>query len=101
MGIADTDRTLPSNRLIFEIRRDPALYSRFPEDLEQLMNDYGLADEEKAAWRAEDLAKLAALGVHPYMIPQVSRLFHGAAYNHNKSEAALTYAKHMVPDSQS
>ncbi len=35
------------------------------------------------------------------MIPQVSRLFHGAAYNHNKSEAALTYAKHMVPDSQS
>ena len=36
MGIMDTDRTLPANRLIFEVRRDRALLKRFADDLEGL-----------------------------------------------------------------
>ncbi|TFZ02609.1 hypothetical protein EZ313_15230 [Ramlibacter henchirensis] len=95
MGIRDTDRTLPSNRMVFELRRDPAAYAEFKRDLEASMARYGLTDEEKRAWREVDLSTLARLGVHPYFLPQVSRLFKGGGYNHNDSEAARLYAEKM------
>ena len=96
MGIMNTDRTLASNQMIFMIRRNPDLYNQFPEALEKFMSDYDLSNEEKKAWREEDISKLAELGVHPYFLPQISRLFRGAAYNHNTSDAAQLYALHMV-----
>lgn len=96
MGIRDVDCTLPANRLIFEVRRDPALYQRFRGALEQVMDEYGLSDAEKDALRREDLRALAALGVHPYFLPQVSRLFHGGAYNHNDSTAAQVFANSIL-----
>jgi len=95
MSIYDTDRTLASNRMIFEIRRDMAKVRRFRDDLEGCMADYGLTEAERAAWRALDIRKLAALGVHPYFLPQVSRLFEGGGYNHNASPAARLYAAKM------
>jgi hypothetical protein len=96
MGIADTDRTLASNRMIFEIRRDPVKYQRFRGDLEATMVAYGLSEEERTAWRAVDIKRLGELGVHPYFLPQVSRLMVGSsAYNHNQSEAARLYAEKM------
>lgn len=97
MPIADVDRTLPTNRMIFELRRDMALFRRFRQDMDTVMEEYGLSEAEQAAFRAIDIRKLAALGVHPYFLPQVSRLFHGGVYNHNDSEAARTYARNMVP----
>lgn len=96
MGILDTDRTLPANRLIFEVRRDPALRERWLRDLDGLMRDYGLSPAEQAALRAVDLQTLARLGVHPYFLPQVARLFKGAGYNHNESDAARLYAEKML-----
>lgn len=96
MSILNTDRTLPANRMIFEVRRDAALRERFRTDLEGLMRDYGLSDAEKAALRAADLKRLGELGMHPYFLPQVSRLFKGAGYNHNESEAAQLYAEKML-----
>ena len=95
MGIRDADRTLASNRLIFDARRDPAMYSGFADKLERFMADYRLTDDEKAAWRAIDIKRLAELGVHPYFLPQVARLFKGGGYNHNASEAAQLYARKM------
>jgi hypothetical protein len=95
MSIYDTDRTLASNRMIFEIRRDMATYRRFRQDLEGCMADYDLTEPERAAWRAIDIRALAALGVHPYFLPQVSRLIEGGAYNHNTSKAAQLYAAKM------
>ena len=96
MGITDVDRTLPSNRLIFEVRRDVSLFQRFKQNMEPFFESYGLSAEEMEAWRREDIKGLAALGVHPYFLPQVSRIFHGSAYNHNRSEAAQVYGKNMV-----
>lgn len=96
MGILDTDKTLPANRLIFEVRRDPAKFARFRTDLDALMRDYGLSPAEQRALKAIDLQALAALGVHPYFLPQISRLFKGGGYNHNDSEAAQLYASQMV-----
>ena len=96
MPIADVDRTLPSNRMIFEVRRDMSLFQRFRRDMESVMEFFGLSEPEKEAFRTLDIKALAGLGVHPYFLPQVSRLFHGGVYNHNDSEAARTYARNMV-----
>ncbi len=97
MAIADVDRTLPANRLVFELRRDMALLRRFRNDLEGVMEAYRLGAEEKEALRRQDIGRLAALGLHPYFLPQVARLFEGGAYNHNRSPAARLYARNMVP----
>lgn len=96
MGILDTDKTLPTNTLVYEVRRDPALLARFSTDLEGLMRDYGLSEAEKRALREVDLMALGALGVHPYFLPQIARLFKGAGYNHNESDAARLYAEKML-----
>lgn len=98
MPIADVDRTLPSNRMIFELRRDMALFRRFRQNMEPAFEEYGLSETEKEAFRNIDIRKLAELGVHPYFLPQVSRFFHGGSYNHNDSAAAQTYARNMLRD---
>jgi hypothetical protein len=96
MGIAETRHGLPANRMIFEVRRDPAKFTDFADKLENLMEEYGLSPEERQAFRDIDIKMLGALGVHPYFLPQVSRLFHGGTYNHNQSAAAQTYGKSVV-----
>jgi hypothetical protein len=96
VSIFNTDKTLPANRLVFEVRRDAALRERFTRDLDGLMRDYGLSDAEQRALRDCDLRRLAELGMHPYFLPQVSRLFKGAGYNHNDSAAAQLYAEKML-----
>ena len=100
MGIYDTDRTLPSNRMVFDVRRDMALYRRFRQNLEPVMEEYRLGEEEKAAWREQDIRRLGELGVHPYFLPQITRLFHGGGYNFNDSEAARMYARNMIDASE-
>ena len=70
MPIADVDRTLPSNRLIFEVRRDMRLFQRFRQDMETVFDEYGLSETEKDAFRNVDIRKLAELGVHPISCPR-------------------------------
>lgn len=94
----DFDPDLPSNRMIFEIRRDNAVWPHFKERMEELMAHYGLGKEEKEAFRAVDVKRLGRLGVHPYFLPQVTRLFHGAAGNTTKSAAAEAYRKSFGTD---
>jgi hypothetical protein len=98
MSILNTDRTLPANKLVFEVRRDPALRARFASDLEGLMRDYALSEAEKDALRKADLKRLGKLGMHPYFLPQVTRLLKGAGHNHNESAAAQLYAEKMLKD---
>lgn len=95
MGIQNVDRTLPSNQMVFDLRRDADKYRLFQADIERVMQDYGLTDEERVAWRSMDIARLAEMGVHPYFLPQISRLFKGGGYNHNDSDAARLYAEKM------
>ena len=96
MGIRNADRTLPPNRLVFEVRRDMAKFHRFRGDPESVMAEYGLSEAERQAWRMQDIRRLAELGLHPYFLPQVSRLIEGGAYNHNESPAAQLYARKML-----
>jgi hypothetical protein len=96
MGISDVVRTLPANKMVFDVRRDMKLVARFRDDLEGLMGEYGLSEPEKEAFRAQDLKRMAELGVHPYFLTQITRLFHGSARNHQASAAAQAYIKALV-----
>jgi hypothetical protein len=96
MGIADVNKSLASNRMVFELRRDAAALERFRADFEATLTAYGLGEAEKAAWRERDIGALGKLGVHPYFLPQIARLFRGGAYNHNRSAAAQLYAASVL-----
>ena len=96
MSISDVVRTLPANKMVFDVRRDMALVRRFKDDLEGLMAEYGLSDAEKDAFRGQDLKRMAALGVHPYFLTQITRLFHGSQRNDQNSAAAQAYIKSLV-----
>lgn len=87
------DPDLASNQLIFEVRRDAKLFGGFADRMEEIMENYGLNAEERTAWREEDVVKLGELGVHPYFLPQVTRLIHGSAVNNSKSDAAQAYRR--------
>jgi len=54
------------------------------------MREHGRSEDEKRAWRALDIKRLGDLGVHPYFLPQVTRLFKGAGYDHNDGALPLT-----------
>lgn len=89
---------LPTNRLVFDVRRDNAVWPHFRERLEALMDQYGLSPAEKAALRAVDVKTLGELGVHQYFLPQITRLFHGSGGNTSTSAAAEAYRKSFGKD---
>ncbi|WP_439589526.1 hypothetical protein [Hydrogenophaga sp.] len=89
-------RTLAANRMVFEVRRDPQLIERFRSDLEALMQDYALTPDEREAFRTRDLQRMLTLGVHPYFLTQITRLFHGSAHNHQGSAAIQAYREALV-----
>lgn len=90
------DPQLPANRMIFEVRRDRALFKDFPLRLEEMMERYGLSEGEREAMRAGDIKALRDLGVHTYFLPQVTRLLHGSARNDSRSDAAQHFRRMMV-----
>ena len=87
------DKTLPLNEMIFHVRRDAALRARWLSDFEGLARDFGLGRAEIEAVQAKDPRRLMDLGVHQYYVPQILRLFFGAAQNSNASAALECYKR--------
>ena len=87
------DKTLPANEMMFHVRRDAALRARFVEDLEGLAREFGLSQAEYEAVRDRDPRRMMDLGVHQYYVPQILRLFFGAAHNSNASAALECYQR--------
>ena len=85
------DKTLPLNEMIFYVRRDAALRARWLTDLPGLAREFGLSREEYEALRDKDVRRLHELGVHQYYVPQILRLFFGAAANTNAHPALEAY----------
>jgi Aromatic-ring-opening dioxygenase LigAB, LigA subunit len=87
------DKTLPTNEMMFALRRDPALRERFVGDLDGVARQFGLSREEVEAIRAKDPRRLMDLGVHQYYVPQILRVFFGAAHNSNASVVLECYRR--------
>ena len=85
------DKTLPSNEMIYRVRRDPTLRARFLT--EGLARDFGLSRAEYEAIRDKDPRRMMDLGIHQYYVPQILRLFFGAAHNSNASAALECYQR--------
>jgi len=90
------DPDLPSNHLIYAIRARRDLYENFPAKLKAAAAEYGLSDEEVQAWRDVNVRRLGELGVHPYFLPQITRIMKGAANNNSRSAAAQAYKRSMI-----
>jgi protocatechuate 4,5-dioxygenase alpha chain len=94
MGNVDRcDKTLPLNEMIFYVRRDAALRARWLSDLAGLAREFGLSAAEYEALRDKDVRRLHDLGVHQYYVPQILRLFFGAAGNANTHPALEAYQR--------
>jgi protocatechuate 4,5-dioxygenase alpha chain len=96
--LSKLDKTLPINRLIFEVRFDPAAREQIVRDPEPVMAAYGLSEAERAAVRARDFRGLVELGGHPYLVAQLSRLLYGTGNNRNSSTAAEMLKRSVVDD---
>ena len=94
--LAKLDKTARINKLIYEVRLDPAARERIAADPETVMADYALSDAEREAVRARDFKGLIELGGHPYLISQLSRLLYGTADNRNSSTAAEMLRRSIV-----
>ena len=91
------DKTLPLNEMMYHVRRDAGLRARWLTDLLGLAREFGLSQAEYEALSAKDPRRLMDLGVHQYYVPQILRLFFGAAQNTNASPA-LEHYKLAYPD---
>jgi len=87
------DKTLPLNEMIYYVRKDAGLRARWTSDLSGLAREFGLSDDELAALEAKDVRRLHELGVHQYYVPQILRLFFGAAANSNSHPALEAYRR--------
>ncbi|HSF07230.1 MAG TPA: hypothetical protein VLG10_15710 [Methylomirabilota bacterium] len=87
------DKTLPLNEMMFYVRKDARLRARWQTDLEGLGREFGLSADEAQALRDRDVRRLNELGVHQYYIPQIMRLFFGAAANSNTHPALEAYRR--------
>ena len=90
------DKTLPLNQMMFHVRRDARLRERWLSDFEALAREFGLSRPEIDAVQAKDPRRLMDLGVHQYYVPQILRLFFGAAQNSNAS-ATIHASSSAVP----
>ncbi len=93
------DKTLALNEMMYHVRRDARLRERWLSDLEGLARDFGLSPDEYAALRDRDPRRLMDLGVHQYYVPQILRLFFGAAQNSNASAALECYRRAFPEES--
>ena len=87
------DKTLALNEMMFHVRRDARLRDRWLTDFDALAREFGLSRAEVEAVQAKDPRRLMDLGVHQYYVPQILRLFFGAAQNSNASAALECYKR--------
>lgn len=65
------------HHIVYDCRKSWALRDRWRADFDSLARDYKLTEEEIRALKDLDLIKLQDLGVHPFYLNPIIRLFHG------------------------
>ncbi len=92
-NVERVDKTLPTNEMVFYLRRDPLLQQRWLTEREQVCREFGLGPAEIAALRDPDPRVLMDLGVHQYLVPHILRLTHGTTNMTNTHPALTAYAR--------
>lgn len=55
-------------KLLWDIRKDPALAASFQSQPDQVLDDYGIEGVERDAMRTLDFKTLYELGANPYLL---------------------------------
>ena len=63
-----------TQKLLFELNRDPATRRRLEADLETLLDEYELTDEERRAIREPDVGLLYVMGVNGQILMHYAAL---------------------------
>src|SRR5207245_1764373 len=74
-------------------REEEAIYVLEGTAGQGLAREFGLSQAEYEAVRDKDPRRMMDLGVHQYYVPQILRLFFGAAHNSNASAALECYQR--------
>ena len=56
------------NRFLFALKSDAAARSRYTDDAEAAMREFGLDEAARAALASFDRDRLVGLGAHPYLV---------------------------------
>jgi len=93
MGNVDrVDITLPTNEMVYYVRKDPELRARWRTDREAVCREFGLGQEEIDALMGDPNPRtLMDLGVHQYMVPHILRLTYGETGMTNTHPALVAY----------
>ncbi|RIV40022.1 extradiol ring-cleavage dioxygenase [Micromonospora radicis] len=79
---------LAVHRLVQELKRDRILREEFERDPAAVAERSGLSAAEVAAIRGRDFKALFELGMHPFLLGQLSRLIFGTTEGTATSAAA-------------
>lgn len=63
-----------TQKLLFQLNRDPATVHRFKQDLEGLLAEYELSEEERCAIRGPDIGLLYVMGVNGQILMHFAAL---------------------------
>jgi len=77
MGLEKFDPTLAGHDLVQDLKWNAALRAEFKRNEKAVLDRYALRPDERKAIEARDFKALYALGFHPYLGGQLSRLIYG------------------------
>lgn len=89
---------LVTNDLVQDLKWDEARRTRFAVDREGLLAEYPLTAAELAALQEQDFGALYRMGVHPYLLSQLARLYRGTDERAGSSAAATALLKSLWGD---
>jgi Aromatic-ring-opening dioxygenase LigAB, LigA subunit len=99
-NVERVDKTLPTNVMIYYVRKDARLRERWKSDLEGVCQEFGLSEEEIDALKEMNPKVLMDLGVHQYLIPHLLRLTYGETGMTNTHPALTDYQKAFPTESK-
>src|SRR4051794_37548589 len=90
------DKDLQTHVLVQDLKRDRSLREQFKDDEAAVLDRYDLKPEERQAILDRDFRSLFVLGVHPYLLGQLSRLIHGTVEGAGSSEASVALVRSLT-----
>lgn len=89
------DPSRETHRLVQQLKRDRELRELFKSDEGAVLDRYELLPEERTAIEQRDFKALYELGVHPYLLGQLSRMIHGTVEGAGSSEASIALVRSL------
>lgn len=95
--LTNFDKTSRIHRIVFECSKSFDLRERWKRDFDGLGREYGLSDVEMRALKDLDLVKLRELGVHPFYLNPIIRLFHSEDFSEFQPHAVKAFVRAYGP----